>query len=201
LVLSRPVRAEPLPEENRGIAARYPGDAGIGSDPAVVFADAFESYNSAEDLLRSRWNEVRHIANIRFTTEPNLFGRSKVLEFTVPKQSDEFGDALEKTVSPARDLLFLRYYAKFDSGFNVLGPTDTTNFLSAMKLGEESPLPPIPAISIFISTIRTNVMCGATTSFPRAASYLSIEHLLTLGQSSSGARMSYPSSGAGTVTS
>jgi hypothetical protein len=31
--------AAPLPDGNSGIASRYPSDAGIGSDPAVIFAD------------------------------------------------------------------------------------------------------------------------------------------------------------------
>src|SRR6266700_8399443 len=30
-----------------GIAARYPGDKNIASDPAVIFADDFESYHRA----------------------------------------------------------------------------------------------------------------------------------------------------------
>src|SRR5687768_8578519 len=32
----------PLPS-GPGLAARYPGDSGIGNDPAVLFADGFES--------------------------------------------------------------------------------------------------------------------------------------------------------------
>ena len=30
--------AQALPQGNTGIAARYPGDAGIAADPAVIFA-------------------------------------------------------------------------------------------------------------------------------------------------------------------
>ena len=41
------ISAAPLPEGNSGIAARYPFDAGIASDPAVIFADDFESYSGA----------------------------------------------------------------------------------------------------------------------------------------------------------
>src|SRR5712671_434865 len=63
-----------LPNGNSGIAARYPFDAGIASDPAVIFADDFESY---------------------------------------------------------RDALFLRYYARFDSGFNVLGSSHNGSTVSA----------------------------------------------------------------------
>lgn len=121
LGLAGPTSAEPLPEGNSGIAARYPGDIGIGSDPAVIFADDFESYSSAAGLT-SRWNEVYHSVNIRIATESgNFFSGSKALEFTVPKQSSEVSNNAIKYVSPKRDVLFLRYYAKFDNSFNVLG--------------------------------------------------------------------------------
>jgi hypothetical protein len=112
---------EPLPEGNSGIAARYPGDVGIGSDPAVIFADDFESYSSATNLT-SRWNEAYHTANIRIATESGrFFSGKKALEFTVPQQSSEVSNTVAKYVSPGRNVLFLRYYAKFDKGFNVLG--------------------------------------------------------------------------------
>jgi hypothetical protein len=38
---------------DRGIAARHPGDVGIASDPAVIFAEGFEQ-RSAEDVF-ARW--------------------------------------------------------------------------------------------------------------------------------------------------
>jgi hypothetical protein len=40
-------RASPFPE--KGIAARYPGDQGIGKDPHVIFAEDFE-IDSIDDL-------------------------------------------------------------------------------------------------------------------------------------------------------
>ena len=40
-----------------GIAARYPGDNNIASDPDVIFADDFESYSSANDLTR-KWSSA-----------------------------------------------------------------------------------------------------------------------------------------------
>jgi hypothetical protein len=123
--------SEPLPEGNSGIAARYPGDVGITSDPAVIFADDFESYASAASLP-SRWNEVFHSANIRIASEQgNFFGGSKALEFTVAKQSGEVSNHAGKYVSPERDVLFLRYYAKFDAGFNVLGSSHNGSTVSA----------------------------------------------------------------------
>src|SRR5262245_51300547 len=65
--------AAPLPSGNSGIAAHYASDAGIASDPAVIFFDDFESYGSAAGLT-SRWNEAYHPGNIRIATEAsNVF--------------------------------------------------------------------------------------------------------------------------------
>jgi len=44
-----------LPEGNTGIARKYPGDARIADDPAVLFADDFESYTKPADLGK-RWD-------------------------------------------------------------------------------------------------------------------------------------------------
>src|SRR5262245_6715554 len=38
-----------------GIAAKYPGDVGIGNDPDVIFADDFESYVDQTNLW-DRWD-------------------------------------------------------------------------------------------------------------------------------------------------
>ena len=42
---------------SNGIAARYPGDKNIASDPAVIFADDFEAYTSATQL-RPKWTHA-----------------------------------------------------------------------------------------------------------------------------------------------
>jgi hypothetical protein len=131
LGLAEPTYAEPLPEGNSGIAARYPGDVGIGSDSAVLFADDFESYSSAAGLT-GRWNEAYHTANIRIATEPgNVISGRQALEFTVPQASSEVSNTAVKYVSPEQDVLFLRYYAKYDAGFNVLGSSHNGSTISA----------------------------------------------------------------------
>jgi hypothetical protein len=131
LALIAVLTAAPLPSGNSGIAARYPLDAGIAADPAVVFADDFESYASAAGVL-GKWSEAYHSANIRIATEAgNVFGGGKSLEFTVPQTNSEVSNTLAKVVSPGRDALFLRYYAKYDGGFNVLGSSHNGSTISA----------------------------------------------------------------------
>jgi hypothetical protein len=131
LVLIAVPVAAPLPDGNSGIAARYPSDAGIASDPAVILADDFESYSGTAGLT-SKWSEAYHTANIRIATEAgNVFRGGKSLEFTVPQTTSEVSNTVAKVVSPERDALFLRYYARFDGGFNVLGSSHNGSTISA----------------------------------------------------------------------
>ena len=125
------VTAAPLPEGTSGIAARYPSDTGIASDPAVIFADDFESYSGASGLT-SRWTDAYHTANIRLATEAaNVFSGGKSLEFTVPQTSGEVSNTVAKVLNPGQDGLFLRYYARFDAGFNVSGSSHNGSTISA----------------------------------------------------------------------
>src|SRR5262249_52811166 len=111
----------PLPQGN-GLAARYPGDAGIAADPAVIIADDFESYSSPSGLT-SKWSAAPTGSNVRLSTEPgNFFAGAKALEFTIPQTSTETGLQIAKfPLNPERDVLFLRAYAKYGDGFNVVG--------------------------------------------------------------------------------
>jgi hypothetical protein len=124
------VGAVSLPSGGAGIAARYPDDAGIASDPAVLFADDFESYTSGSGLT-ARWTEAYHAANIRIATESANVFRGKSLEFRVPQTTNEVSNTVAKVVSPARDVLFLRFYARFDTGFNVVGSSHNGSTISA----------------------------------------------------------------------
>jgi hypothetical protein len=131
LALVAVTSAAPLPEGNSGLAARYPADVGIASDPAVIFADDFESYSGVAGLT-GRWNQAYHTANIRIATESgNVFGGGKALEFTVPQTTSEVSNTVVKFVNPERDALFLRFYSKFDAGFDVIGSSHAGGTISA----------------------------------------------------------------------
>ncbi len=135
--------AQALPEGNAGIAAKYPGDTGIGANPAVVFADDFESYGSAAQLT-SRWTEVYH--NARIATEPGMvFSGSKALEFLIPKQSAELSNTAAKQLTQEQDVLFFRYYSKFDGQFNVLGSSHNGASINAHFYNNGQSTPGIPA--------------------------------------------------------
>lgn len=116
---------------DRGIAARYPGDIGIASDPAVIFADDFESYGQPGDLTR-KWDNFYQPAGTRLTTEPaNVFAGRQALEFTSPAQQAELSHAVDKRVSPELEVIHLRYYAKFSAPYDVVGSSHNGSSISA----------------------------------------------------------------------
>ena len=121
----------PLPEGNQGIASRYPGDRGIEADPAVLFHDDFES-----DEPLKRWDNSFQKADIRFAQEPeNVHGGKRALEFTVPKQKAELSDGVVKELGSGQDVVFMRYYSKFDKGFDQTGSSHNGGLLSAQAPG------------------------------------------------------------------
>jgi hypothetical protein len=134
-----------LPEGNTGIAAQYPGDVGIASDPAVIFADDFEGHASASDLT-SKWDVVDHSAQVRIATEAgNVFRGAKALELTVPQQNQEMSNTAAKVLAQERDVLFLRYHSKFDASFDVVGSSHNGGGISAHYYVNGQATPGVPA--------------------------------------------------------
>jgi len=131
----------PLPEGDRGIAAKYPGDAGIGRDPAVLLHDDFESGN-----LRGKWDNVFHDSCIRMAEEAgNVHGGRRSLEFTVPQQEAELSNCAAKQLKVERDVLFLRYYSRFETGFDQVGSSHNGAEISAHYAEGGRATPGIPA--------------------------------------------------------
>ena len=119
-----------------GIAARYPGDKNIASDPAVIFTDDFESYTSPSQLT-TKWDGAYQLPNIRIATEAgNFFAGSKSLEFSLPISTAEVSNSLKKHLSPEQDTMFLRAYTKFDAGYSV----NTSNH-NGLRLSAKYPGP------------------------------------------------------------
>lgn len=133
-----------LPSGDSGIAARYPGDAGIGSDGAVIFADDFESYADASGL-EARWNAgVYH--NVRIATESeNVYAGSQSLEFMCPRQDGELSNTVARHLDEELDVLFLRFYSKFDGSFDVTGSSHNGGGISAHYFVDGHATPGIPA--------------------------------------------------------
>jgi hypothetical protein len=133
-----------LPTGDTGIAARYPGDVGIDGDPDVIFADDFESYATGADL-DTRWNAgVYHNADIE-TDGTHVYAGAQSLRFTSPMQDAELSNGVARTVSPELDVLFLRFYSKFDPSFDVTGSSHNGGGISAHYFPGGMATPGIPA--------------------------------------------------------
>jgi hypothetical protein len=134
-----------LPDGNNGIAAKYPGDVGIAADPNVIFADDFESYVQAADIAK-RWDNMYQNQYVAITTTAaNVYAGKQALEFTLPQETAELSDAVEKIVSPELDVLFLRYYSKFQPPYDVVGSSHNGSSISAhYEVGFQS-TPGVPA--------------------------------------------------------
>jgi hypothetical protein len=136
----------PMPGGDTGIASKYPGDAGIAADPAVIFHDGFEDSSNAADL-RKKWDAaVHHASFIRLAREPvNVHRGKKSLEFTVPQQGAELSNSVAKQFADGRDLVFLRYYSKFERGFDQVGSSHNGGVISARYVVNGKATPGIPA--------------------------------------------------------
>jgi hypothetical protein len=138
-----------------GIASHYPGDKNIASDPAVIFADDFESYASPSEI-QNKWNNVYHFENIRIATEGgNFFAGSKALEFSLPITTTEVANSLGKRLTPTRDTVFLRAYTKFDPGYSINGSNHNGLRLSANYPGPGI-MPPANGTGFFLFLLQNN---------------------------------------------
>lgn len=136
---------EILPEGDNGIAASHAGDVGIENDPCAIFADGFEDYAKATDLGK-RWDNAYQNNLIRFASEPgNFYAGAKAIEFTVPQMNAELSNGIDKIVKPERDLLFLRYYSKFQGPFDVVGSSHNGSMISAHYFNGNMATPGVPA--------------------------------------------------------
>jgi hypothetical protein len=109
-----------------GIAAKYPGDQGIASDPDVFFADDFESGDM------KKWDQQQRAV---LTEEKPNSGRWCV-QMPMERGKNHGADAL-KWFMPGADAVFARFYVKFSSDYQYnhhfvwLGANERTNKWSA----------------------------------------------------------------------
>src|SRR5215467_3661169 len=105
LLVATAAAMTPLPEGSTGIASQHPNDQGIASDSRVIFADDFESGSL------SAW----HVSwDTRISTASAFTGSSGV-EFRIPNSpSVEVSAGIDRPISPGRDVVFFRYYSKYD---------------------------------------------------------------------------------------
>lgn len=95
-----------------GIAARFPGDHGIASDPHVIFAEDFEESSVPE--MRKRWETVTQGDQMAFSTDTPAAtgGRHSLLMTHIGGKGT--GGHLYRRLQPGYDKLYARFYVKFD---------------------------------------------------------------------------------------
>lgn len=101
-----------LPEGNKGLAAKYPGDRGIEKDGDVIFVEKFDQ-PSLEQLFK-RWENVKNKKILSFSSDvPKGSADKKSLQIRhVGGQST--GGHLYRRLKPGHDQVFARFYVKFD---------------------------------------------------------------------------------------
>lgn len=118
-----------------GLAARYPGDAGIANDPEVLFADNFESG------AMTKWDQKRGRV-VMTETQPNA-GRWCV-QMPMERGRNHGGDAI-KWFMPGADAVYARLYVKFSPDYQYnhhfvwLGANQRTNKWSAFGKAGRKP--------------------------------------------------------------
>jgi hypothetical protein len=131
-----PVFAARESGQSPGIAARYPGDRGIGKDPAVIFADDFESWseNGTQPPPGAGWS-VRKNNISRTRVVPGKVAMADgtgpgkgVLEIAcwtqgtgsqaggLSRKLGNYNHANER-LGDGYDEIYVRYYLKFDENY------------------------------------------------------------------------------------
>jgi hypothetical protein len=95
-----------------GLARKYPGDAGIESDAAVIFTESFEE--GGLEAIWQRWDSVQNkeIMSLSPEVPPGSAGAHSLLMSHVGGQST--GGHLYRRLLPGYDKLHVRFYVKFD---------------------------------------------------------------------------------------
>lgn len=114
-----------LPQGSTGIASKYVGDVGIAADPNVIYFDGFESYTKTSDMIGAgKWDDTSYNTQyVRIATEAgNFFAGTKSAEFSLPKTNSEVSiEVLKEASLPQQDIIFVRFYAKFATGYDTTG--------------------------------------------------------------------------------
>lgn len=124
-------RSAPLPEGDTGIASRYSSDAGIGKDRAVLWHDDFES-----GTIQGRYDNWFQRNLVSIPADPaKAHAGSRAIEMTVPRSEKEISNGIVKNLEPGRDVVFIRYYSKFDERFDAIGSSHNGAYVGAISPG------------------------------------------------------------------
>lgn len=148
-----------------GIAARYPGDKNIGSDPDVLLADNFENYTSPQQLVGSgKWSQIKGAPHLRIATEPgHFYTGSKAIELTVPANATgDVGCSAHKNFAPGLDLIYSRAYFKYATDWQHFGSNHNGHGVQGNYPEGTAGIKPNPDGTDFFLFILDNNVIGKT---------------------------------------
>ncbi len=104
---------QPLPEGAQGLAARYPGDAGIEKDPHVFFVERFDAGTPKD--LKSRWETVVDVDGMAFVEDAPAGAADRQSLKIRHVGGQGTGSQLYRRLPPGHNQVFARFYVKFDA--------------------------------------------------------------------------------------
>src|SRR6516225_3264063 len=99
--------------QGAGLAARFKADAGITTDPAVIFADDFERGG-----LGARWDETNTPSALGLAPADGSVCGNSCLKVEARLGQNQ-GGGLTKWFEPVPEV-FVRFYVRFDSGCDYI---------------------------------------------------------------------------------
>jgi hypothetical protein len=140
-----------------GIAARYPGDKNIGSDPAVILAEDFESYTLPSQLA-GKWSELKGVQYMRIATETsNFYSGSKGIEQTLPIGTN-IGTSAHKDFAPGKEQLYIRAYFKYATDYYCRGSNHNgLGIQGNYPEGQAGTKPATDGTSFFLFLLQNNI--------------------------------------------
>ena len=101
-----PQKKEVFSMTHSGLSTKYPGDAGIATDPAVLFADDFESGDM------KKWDEQKRAV----VTEEKPHSGRHCVKMEMEQGKNTGGDA-KKWFLPGANTVHVRFYVKFSADY------------------------------------------------------------------------------------
>lgn len=96
----------------RGLAWKYPGDAGIEKDPNVILVESFET-----ESWRKTWQEISHPRYKKVETRPKLvYAGKRSLRLDITAEAGKSGAGWMSHWWDGSDEVYLRYYFRLSKG-------------------------------------------------------------------------------------
>jgi len=120
-------------EVELGLAAKYPGDAGIANDAAVLLHDDFE-----DGKLGAKWDWVRSPKSIFTETDAKIVRGKQSLRSQLTKGKD-IDNGMWKRLTPGQEVLHMRHYVRYGDDFGYVSHGGSGFCASARKGGGFGP--------------------------------------------------------------